>query len=138
MPTGSCLCGNIAIEFTGQPTIGLCHCLDCRKITSSLWAYNIIVSNEQLKVLRGTPKEYTKTADSGKSITTCFCPNCGTTLFRYGESFGGKTGTKIIKAGILDDLNVINNGQPTKEVYTARRVTWLMPQEGAAQYKGEH
>ena len=53
--------------------------------------------------MTGSPKTISKTADSGKSITSEFCPDCGTTLFRWGDAFGGKDGMKIIKAGVLDD-----------------------------------
>lgn len=53
--------------------------------------------------MAGSPKTISKTADSGKEITSEFCGDCGTTLFRWGDAFGGKDGMRIIKAGILDD-----------------------------------
>lgn len=97
----------------------------------------------QFKLVSGTPKEISKTADSGKSITSCFCGDCGTyfgadklwlqelmeqlgtTLFRYGDAFGGKDGMRIIKAGILDDINVINSIKPGAELYAPERIKWV-------------
>lgn len=98
----------------------------------------------------GTPKEITKTADSGKSITSCFCGDCGrrpvvhnclaptntnagTTIFRYGDSFGGKDGARIIKTGVLDDVNIINSKVPTTELFAPERIKWVQATEGAQQ-----
>jgi len=100
-------------------------------------------------VLSGTPKEISKTADSGNKITSCFCGDCGkpcqvleafwadgvtgTTLYRYGDTFGGVDGMRIVKAGILDDVNVINNTKPGAELYAPERVQWVSALEGANQ-----
>jgi hypothetical protein len=37
----------------------------------------IVVPSTNFKLLNGSPKEISKTADSGKSITNCFCADCG-------------------------------------------------------------
>ena len=60
-----------------------------------------------------------------------FCPDCGTTLFRHGEAFGGINGMRIIKAGILDDVNIINNTKPGAELFAPKRVEWVAPLDGA-------
>ena len=60
-----------------------------------------------------------------------FCPDCGTTLFRHGEAFGGINGMRVIKAGILDDVDVINNTKPGAELFAPRRVEWVTPLDGA-------
>lgn len=57
-------------------------------------------------------------------------------MFRYGDSFGGKDGMRIIKAGILDDVNVVNNGKPSGELYASDRIRWVAPVEGADQKEG--
>ncbi|KAK5214856.1 hypothetical protein LTR47_012069, partial [Exophiala xenobiotica] len=90
MPTGSCFCDGVKIEYSGEPAMtALCHCADCRHISGGLYSHNIVVPSENFKVTKGTPRTISKTADSGKQITSCFCPDCGTTLFRYGDTFGG-------------------------------------------------
>lgn len=130
----------------------MCHCADCRKISGGNYSNNIVVPSENFKVVSGTPKEISKTADSGKSITSCFCGDCGklsftlhtrddldidgnigTTLFRYGDSFGGPSGMRIIKAGILDDVNIINNTKPGAELFAPERISWVEKIEGAQQ-----
>lgn len=57
----------------------------------------------------------------------------GTTLFRYGDSFGGIDGMRIIKAGILDDISVINNTKPGAELFAPERVQWVAALEGSDQ-----
>ncbi|KAK5075791.1 hypothetical protein LTR24_009882 [Lithohypha guttulata] len=123
MPTGSCFCGNIKVEYSGEPAMTvLCHCTDCRKIGGGNYSNNIVVPSQQFKVLSGTPKEISKAADSG-----------GTTLYRYGDTFGGIDGMMIVKAGILDDVNVINSTKPGAELYAPGRVQWVAALEGANQ-----
>jgi hypothetical protein len=78
----------------------------------------------------GKPKEITKTADSGKKITSYFCPDCGTTLYRTGESFPGQV---IIKAGVLDDVNWPSENLPKGELFARNRLAWLPEIKGAAQ-----
>lgn len=74
MPTGSCLCQAVKVEYEGEPAMtALCHCSDCRHISGGNYSNNIVVPSSNFKVTSGKPKEYTKTADSGKSITSCFC-----------------------------------------------------------------
>jgi hypothetical protein len=95
MPTGSCFCGNIKVEYSGEPVMtvcacqaalrvslywplyclltlaqALCHCSDCRKISGGNYSNNIVVPSENFKILSGNPKQISKTADSGKEITS--------------------------------------------------------------------
>lgn len=57
----------------------------------------------------------------------------GTTLYRYGDSFGGIDGMRIIKAGVLDDINVINSIKPSTELFAPERVSWVNEIDGANQ-----
>ncbi|KAI1763386.1 Mss4-like protein [Hypoxylon sp. FL1150] len=112
---GGCFCGKIRISYEGEPVKkALCHCLDCRKITGSTYSTNIIVPGAGFKVLSGTPKTLTKKADSGKDITSHFCGDCGSTLYRDGPSFGDN---KVIKVGVLDDPKALDEAKPDDELY---------------------
>ncbi|KAF1354784.1 Mss4-like protein [Delphinella strobiligena] len=96
---GSCLCGKIGISYDKEPEMkALCHCTDCQKISGSAFSSNFVVPGEGFKVT-GSPKVFTKKADSGKTIHTYFCGDCGSTLYRDGDNFPGM---KIVKAGVLD------------------------------------
>ena len=80
----------------------------------------------------GTPKTISKVADTGKNITSHFCGDCGTTLFRTGESFPGAV---IIKAGVLDDAEWPSENVPKGELFAPERLSWLPELKGAPQMK---
>lgn len=40
---------------------------------------------------------------------------------------------RIIKAGIMDDINVINQTKPGAELFSPERITWVAPVDGANQ-----
>ena len=105
MPDGGCFCGNTRIRYTGDiQAKALCHCTDCRKITGSTYSTNIIVPGDGFSVTAGTPKTIAKKADSGSQITSHFCGDCGSTLWRDGPTFGDG---KVIKVGVMDDVNAL-------------------------------
>ncbi|KAI1638249.1 Mss4-like protein [Biscogniauxia mediterranea] len=131
MPTGSCLCGNIRISYEGQPSLrALCYCTDCRKVSGSMYSTNLIVADSDFRVTAGTPKRFAKVADSGNEITSFFCPDCGTTLWREAVPFPG---SKIVKAGTLDDADAIAKEVPAVELWACRRPAWVPGLSGTTQ-----
>ncbi|RHZ70320.1 hypothetical protein CDV55_107448 [Aspergillus turcosus] len=134
MAVGGCFCGNVRIEYSGQPiTSALCHCVDCRKLTGTLYTYNFVINSADLKIT-GSPKYVAKTADSGNHIKNYFCSDCGTPLYGMRMKADGTPGEKtILRAGILDDIGILNQHKPKVEIYTGGRVSWISPAEGADQ-----
>jgi hypothetical protein len=65
----------------------------------------------------GTPKTISKVADSGKTVTSHFCPDCGTTLLRTGDSFPNQ---HVIKSGVLDDPLWANKNLAKVELFAPR------------------
>lgn len=108
----------------------LCHCADCRKITGSTYSTNAIIPGEQFKLVSGTPKTIAKKADSGKQITSHFCGDCGSTLFRTGETFGD---AKIVKVGVMDNADALEQVKPAIELYAPERISWVGKVGGASQ-----
>ncbi|RYP13908.1 hypothetical protein DL767_010500 [Monosporascus sp. MG133] len=134
MPEGSCFCGKVRIAYEGEPTAkAICHCLDCRKIGGSTYSTNIVVPGNGFKVVSGTPKTISKTADSGKEITSHFCGDCGSTLFRDGESFGDN---KVVKVGVMDDVNALEDAKPAVELFAARKPSWILDVPAAKKLDG--
>jgi len=122
------------MSYSGEPNAHvLCHCLDCRKISGSSYSNNVIVPEDNFKLVSGTPKTISKVADTGKNITSHFCGDCGTTLYRTGESFPNAV---IIKAGVLDDSEWPNENVPKGELFAGERVKWTSAIDGAAQIPG--
>jgi len=67
---------------------------------------------------------------NGKYIDDSFCGDCGSTLFRTGESWPG---FKVLKAGVMDDEKWMNEMKPAIEYFVSQQVAWVAPVEGAEQ-----
>ena len=107
--------------------------MDCRKITGSTYSTNIIVPGDGFEVTSGNPKTITKKGDNtGNEITSHFCGNCGSTLWRDGATFGDG---KVIKVGVMDDVNALDDAKPAIELYAPERVSWVSAISGADQKK---
>jgi hypothetical protein len=58
----------------------------------------------------------------------------GTPLFGQGmKADGTPEETTVLRAGILEDSQVLTEWKPQAELYTDRRLEWVPPIEGAAQ-----
>lgn len=61
----------------------------------------------------------------------------GTPLFgRKIKPDGDSDEITIIRAGIFDDIRILNERKPEAEIYTDRRLKWVNPVEGADQFSG--
>lgn len=88
---------------------------------------------EGFSVTSGKPKSYTKKSDSGREITSQFCGDCGSTLFRDGAAFPG---AKVVKVGVMDDMDALDNAKPAVELYAPQRVNWVPATGNADQAPG--
>lgn len=86
------------------------------------------MAEDGFSVTKGTPKQFAKKADSGKTITSFFCGDCGCTLWRESETYAG---TKIVKYGTMD--GALEDAKPLVELFVSNRVSWLTPVAGAEQ-----
>ncbi|RDL30813.1 Mss4-like protein [Venustampulla echinocandica] len=129
MPSGSCLCGAINFEYTGEPAItAVCHCKDCQKWAGAAASTNVVVPHAQFKITKGTPKKHVSIPDSGKPYPRFFCGDCGTSLYGQPEGMDGLT---VIKAGTLD--NGAADIPMAAELYIKDRVSFMKPVDGALQ-----
>lgn len=107
--TGGCLCGAVRIVATAEPyRVGLCHCLDCRKHSGSLFQA-LAMFPEDAVTIDGETRAY-----AGRH----FCPRCGSTVF-------GRSGDEIEVA--LGTFDAPDRFTPTYELWTLRREAWLPP-----------
>lgn len=105
--TGGCLCGDVRVVASGLPyRVGICHCLDCRKLHGALFHASAIFPRDAVTITGGT-REY-----KGRH----FCPRCGSTVF-------GRSGDETeVNLGSLDAPDQLT---PTYELWTVRRESWL-------------
>jgi hypothetical protein len=83
---GGCHCGRITYEADIDPDkVGVCHCTDCQTLSGSAFVVYVPVPKEAL-TLRGEPKLYVKTAESGSRRAQAFCPECGTRIYASADT----------------------------------------------------
>lgn len=87
---------------------------------------NIIVSDEGWRT-EGAFKSISKTAGSGNSITTYFCPQCGSSMYRAGPTFAGM---KVVQAGTVDNMDILNDLHLDVELFAPDRLRWVPNLEG--------
>jgi hypothetical protein len=79
---GACHCGKIAYEAEIDPkNVWLCHCSDCQTLSGTAYRAVVQALGQSFKLVRGEPKIYIKTADSGVRRAHGFCTDCGTPIY---------------------------------------------------------
>ncbi|KAL1301536.1 hypothetical protein AAFC00_005777 [Neodothiora populina] len=132
MAKGSCLCGDFAYEYEGEPAAkAACHCKPCQKTSGTTNSFNLMVPEDKFYKKSGKVKQFTRKGVSGNDVTYNMCDNCGTLVF---AEAGAIPGIKIVKLGTLDDADVLNGiGHANLEIFTKDRLSWLQPIPGAEQ-----
>ena len=84
---GSCFCGAIQLEVTGEPEgMGYCHCRSCRSWSAGPVNAFTLWKPENVKVTRGSDSvgAFKKTALSDRR----FCTKCGGHIMTVHPTFG--------------------------------------------------
>ena len=125
---GSCQCGNIRYQVTGDPLVAIaCHCNDCRKLSGSAFSTVLVVKAEDLTV-EGTLKLWERATDTGRRSHAYFCPNCGNRIYHQDPD---KPHIIRIRSGSLDQPEI---PEPLIHVFAERTQSWLRFAEGAIKY----
>ncbi|KAL7947495.1 Mss4-like protein [Trichoderma barbatum] len=133
MLESSCLCGANRVTFDGDIVIRMrCHCIDCRKFSGSTNTNNLLLPIAGLQILQGTLKTYTKQAETGNDMTSYFCGDCGSTLYRT-STFSDKAVSVMI--GGIEGLQTIEDCKADIELFVRNRPSWMTPIPGAQQEK---
>lgn len=85
--TGTCFCGAVEIEVTGEPEgMGYCHCDSCRSWSAGPVNAFTLFKNENVRITRGEDKvgHFMKTERSDRQ----FCTACGGHLMTYHPHWG--------------------------------------------------
>jgi hypothetical protein len=123
--TGGCGCGAIRYSVTAEPLISyLCHCTECQRRTSSAFGLNMMITEDNLVIEKGTPASRTRKADSGNELALNFCADCGTSLFSVPAA---RPNIRVIYAGTLDDPSWV----PVKlHIWADSALPWAIGDDG--------
>lgn len=75
-------------------------------------------------LLQGELEQFSRKADSGRTLTCFFCPDCGNRIY---HDSSGEHPTIKIKPGTLDDTSWL---QPMAHVWTSCKQPWVPIPEG--------
>ena len=117
---GSCQCGNVRYEITGEPLATYaCHCRDCQKLSTSAFSVTMVLHRSGFKLLSGDLKSWQRPAASGGVAMCWFCPDCGNRIFHENPEMPDFI---RLKPGTLDDTSVL---EPQAHLWTCREQQWL-------------
>ncbi|HLH51825.1 MAG TPA: GFA family protein [Roseiarcus sp.] len=86
----ACSCGKLEIVCEGEPArVSMCHCLECQRRTGAVFANQAWFGRQQIVSIAGDSTQFTRQAESGRSVTFQFCPTCGSTVYWQAEGFPG-------------------------------------------------
>ena len=112
--SGGCCCGKVRFAVRGEPVrVGLCHCLDCRKLHGAPFMAFAVFERDAV----------TSTGEMGRfesqpGYDRFFCASCGSPVM------GADRGTSELEVyhGSFDEAGL---WPPSYELWTVRREPWL-------------
>jgi hypothetical protein len=117
--SASCSCGQLQVTTVGEPVrISVCHCLACQRRTGSAFGVQARFPRDAV-TMTGRGTRYVRTADSGKTVTSTFCPDCGSTVYYELELVPGFIGVPV--GGFADP----GFPPPQVSVYAEHRHPWV-------------
>lgn len=123
---GGCHCGAIAYEAEIDPEqVSICHCTDCQQLTGTVYRVTAFAPDKDFRLLRGKPKEYVRTAESGSARAQGFCSECGSQLYSTAPGDGPKAyGIRLGTSRQFAQL------PPKRQIWHRSAMPWLPPFEG--------
>ncbi len=130
MLKGSCLCGTVKFEISGEPSsLSYCHCSRCRK-AAGVFSAVLIGKADDLIFTEGEDQIAKIDPGADWKHERCFCPHCGTSLgdLAIGDIY-------VVAASALDDDPEI---RPMAHIHTASKPNWYEITDGLPQFEGDY
>ncbi len=116
---GNCHCGAIAYEAEVDPARAvICHCIDCQTLSGAAFRASVPAKVEDFRLLKGTPRTYVKTAESGNRRLQAFCGDCGSPLYAT-DAVGAKTYN--LRIGVMAERAAL---PPQREIWCESALPW--------------
>ena len=116
----SCQCGTLTatIDPGAEPTVAMCHCVDCQRRSGSQFGSIAYYPADQVTV-SGEAREFTRATDNGHVFTTGFCPTCGSTVYARPSRMPEIVGVTV---GTFADPSF---PRPIRSVYEQSKHRWI-------------
>ncbi len=115
---GSCLCGDVAYQITGEPLRMVnCYCSRCRLGRSADHATNVFYKDSQFTWVRGASQVRDYRVPGAKYFGVAFCERCGSGVPRISV----ERSLVVVPAGSLDSDPGI---RPQMHIFVDSRAPW--------------
>ena len=123
---GSCLCGGVEFEVTGEfEPRSFCHCTSCKRLSGGAGTANARARSDEIEIVKGRELLRTYTPEGGSAKT--FCSVCGSNLF------GGGWPEREHCSVRLPAIDSPFDGKPTQHIFTRSVAEWeTLPEDGLA------
>jgi hypothetical protein len=129
--TGGCQCGAVRYAIAEAPLrLYVCHCRECQRQSGSAFGMSLIVARAAFAVTQGETRNWSRKADSGRTMACHFCVVCGSRLWHARDGMN----TISVKAGSLDIPVDVSRAV---HIWTSRKMPGLGMPLGAEQYPKE-
>jgi hypothetical protein len=116
---GSCLCGAVAYEATGEPLVmQSCHCQRCRRLRGAAHATNIFYQATQFRWTRGDDRVVEYKLPEARFYTAAFCRQCAGAVPKVSL----ERGLVVIPAGSLDTDPPMRS---QRHIFTNYKASWF-------------
>jgi hypothetical protein len=125
--SGFCFCGAVVAEMHGEP-FWTCydHDDDCRRAIGSPIVVWVGYRPEQFRLIRGTPKSFSKT----RGVVRSFCSNCGTSISHVDDRIQNEL---YVALGFLE---YPERFRPEAHAYWREKLSWIDFADGLPRIDG--
>jgi len=130
MINGSCLCGKVKFQISGDPySLSYCHCSRCRK-AAGVFSAVLIGKVDDLEITQGLDAIAKFKSGSDAKFERCFCKDCGTSL---GDMASGDSYV-IAASALVDDPKI----RPVLHIHTASKPDWYDIVDDLKKFEGDY
>ena len=126
---GSCLCGGVEFEVTGEfEPRSFCHCTSCKRLSGGAGTANARARSDEIEIVKGRELLRTYTPEGGSAKT--FCSVCGSNLFGGGWPESDRASVRL---SAIDDPF---QGRPTRHIWVRSLASWeTLPDDGLERHE---
>jgi hypothetical protein len=127
---GSCLCGGVRFEVTGEfEPRSYCHCASCKRLSGGAATANGRARSDSIRITAG--RELLRTYQPEEGSAKTFCSVCGSNLFGGGWPESEQASVRL---SAIDDRVP---GRPQKHIYVRSVAMWeTLPDDGLERVDG--
>ena len=125
-----CGCGAIVVSLPGPTNrVAACHCIECQRRTGAPFGVGAFYPADSVKI-SGTSKEYARPAESGGTVRSYFCRDCGSTVYWKADAAPSWIGVAV---GSLADPAF---APPAISVFEQSKHHWVQLDEAVERFQG--